>query len=91
MPINILDPRKGTPCENAKPISYDEIRRTVAIFRFILPDVFIRLAAGRRELSDKGEKLFRGGANAAITGDFLTVKGVSVNDDVVCFQRKNSR
>ena len=91
VPINILDPRKGTPCENAKPISYDEIRRTVAIFRFILPDVFIRLAAGRRELSDKGEKLFRGGANAAITGDFLTVKGVSVNDDVVCFQRKNSR
>ncbi len=81
VPVNVLMPGKGTPLENAKPLSYDEIRRTVAIFRFILPDVYIRPAAGRRELPDNGEKLFKGGANAAITGDFLTVKGVAVSDD----------
>lgn len=85
VPVNVLMPRKGTPLENAKPLSYDEIRRTVAIFRFILPDVYIRPAAGRRELPDNGEKLFKGGANAAITGDFLTAKGVAVSEDLKMF------
>ena len=82
VPINVLRPIKGTPLENARPLSYDEIRRTVAIFRFILPGVYIRPAAGRRELPDNGEKLFRGGANAAITGDFLTAKGVETSQDI---------
>lgn len=82
VPVNILIPRAGTPLENAKPLSYEEIRRTFAIFRFIMPSTFIRPAAGRRELPDKGRKLFRSGANAAITGDFLTAKGVEVSEDI---------
>ncbi len=82
VPVNVLSPIEGTPLANAKPLSYDEIRRTVAIFRFLLPDVYIRPAAGRRELPDRGRKLFSGGANAAITGDFLTTKGVDVSEDL---------
>ena len=82
VPVNVLMPKAGTPLADAKPLSYDEIRRTVAIFRFILPDAYIRPAAGRRELPDKGEKLFKGGANAAITGDYLTTKGVDTDEDI---------
>lgn len=82
VPVNVLIPKAGTPLEKTKPLSYDEIRRTVAIFRFILPDAYIRPAAGRRDLPDHGEKLFKGGANAAITGDYLTTKGVDTDDDL---------
>lgn len=82
VPVNVLMPKAGTPLSKAKPLSYDEIRRTVAIFRFILPDAYIRPAAGRRELPDKGAMLFKGGANAAITGDYLTTKGVDTDEDL---------
>ena len=82
VPVNILSPVKGTPYENNKPLSEEEILKTIAIFRFILPDAFIRLAGGRALLSDKGKKAFLSGANAAITGDMLTTYGISVDTDM---------
>lgn len=82
VPVNILSPVKGTPYENNKPLSEEEILKTIAIFRFILPDAFIRLAGGRTHLSDKGKKAFLSGANAAITGDMLTTYGISVDTDM---------
>lgn len=82
VPLNILSPVKGTPYENNKPLSEEEILKTISIFRFILPDAFIRLAGGRALLSDKGRKAFLSGANAAITGDMLTTYGISVDTDM---------
>lgn len=82
VPVNILSPVKGTPYENNKPLSEEEILKTISIFRFILPDAFIRLAGGRAFLSDKGKKAFLSGANAAITGDMLTTYGISVDTDM---------
>ena len=82
VPLNILSPVKGTPYENNKPLSEEEILKTISIFRFILPDAFIRLAGGRVLLSDKGKKAFLSGANAAITGDMLTTYGISVDTDM---------
>ena len=78
VPVNILCPIKGTPLGDRKPLAYDEIRRTVAIFRFALPYAHIRIAGGRASLPDKGEALFKGGANAAISGDYLTTSGVEL-------------
>ena len=57
------------------------MRRTVAIFRFILPKAQIRLAGGRGLLEDKGLSAFSSGANAAITGDMLTTSGISIDED----------
>lgn len=82
VPLNILSPVKGTPYEYNKPLSEEEILKTTAIFRFILPSAFIRLAGGRSHLSDKGRKAFLSGANAAITGDMLTTCGISVDTDM---------
>ena len=82
VPLNILSNIKGTPYENNKKLSEDEILRTAAIFRFILPDAFIRLAGGRAQLSDGGKKAFLSGINAVITGDMLTTSGISVDTDM---------
>ncbi len=81
VPINVLNPIKGTPFENNKVLSQEEINRTVATARFILPDAFIRLAGGRLLFKDKGVSMFSSGANATITGDMLTTSGTSIDED----------
>lgn len=82
IPINFLIPIKSTPLENAKKLTENDILRTVAIFRFINPTACIRLAAGRNLIENSGEKLFRAGANAAITGDMLTTTGSTIESDI---------
>lgn len=87
IPLNVLNPIKGTPFENNKKISNDELCRVAAIYRFILPDSFIRLAGGRGLLPDKGEKCFLSGANAAISGDMLTTSGITIDEDMKMLKR----
>lgn len=82
VPINLLNPIPGTPYENNKILTNDELCRIVAIARFILPDAAIRMAGGRGLLPDKGKQCFLSGANAAITGDMLTTPGITVEQDV---------
>lgn len=72
IPINALMPIPGTPLENQKELSEDEILRTIAFFRYINPLANIRLAAGRALLTNDGETAFRAGASASITGNMLT-------------------
>ena len=86
IPINILMPIKGTQLENCPPLSEDEILRTVAIFRFINPCADIRLAGGRKLLSDGGRQAFLSGANAAIIGNMLTSVGNNVDEDFKMFE-----
>ena len=82
IPINVLNPIKGTPVENNPILSNDEVSRIIAIFRFINPDAYIRLAGGRLLLGDNGRKAFQSGANAAILGDMLTTDGLKLEDDL---------
>lgn len=72
IPINALMPIPGTPFEHLEPLTEDEILRTIAMFRYINPKADIRLAAGRALLTNDGEKAFRSGASATITGNMLT-------------------
>ena len=81
VPVNLLNPIPGTPFAHNPVLSNDELRRTVAIFRFLIPDGSIRLAGGRGLLADKGEACFQSGANAAISGDMLTTSGYSFETD----------
>lgn len=82
VPVNMLNPIPGTPYEKNPRLTEEEMRRIVAIFRFLLPDAFIRLAGGRGLMADQGRKCFLSGANAAITGDMLTTAGVTIRRDL---------
>jgi len=82
MPLNVLIPIKGTPLEIVKPISAQDVIRTICIFRIILEDKTIKVAAGREAtLKDSQMEAFAAGANGMLIGGYLTVKGASLKDD----------
>lgn len=85
IPVNVLSPIPGTPFGEIETISIDEVLKTIAVFRFILKDRIIRMAAGRKTLGDNGIKAFKFGANGLITGDFLTLEGSCVDEDFSMF------
>ena len=82
VPVNLLNPISGTPYEDCQILTEEDMRRTVAVYRFILPSAFIRLAGGRGLLADKGKGCFQSGANASISGDMLTTAGITVETDM---------
>lgn len=82
VPVNLLNPIPGTPLAHRKPLTAQEARRCVAVFRFLIPEASIRLAGGRGLLGDKGEQCFQSGANAAISGDMLTTAGITAEKDL---------
>jgi len=82
VPMNLLNPISGTPFGHNESLTDDDMRRIVAVYRFILPSAFIRLAGGRGLLPDKGRGCFASGANAAISGDMLTTVGITTKTDM---------
>lgn len=82
VPVNMLNPIPGTPMGDNKKLTTEDMRRIVAVYRFILPDASIRLAGGRGLMEDKGRSCFKSGANAAISGDMLTTAGITVETDM---------
>jgi len=90
IPINVLDPIKGTELEKEPLISDDEIILTVALFRFINPTAYLRFAGGKTRLSEETlTEAVRVGINAAIVGDMLTTPGLQVDADRNRFIRQN--
>ena len=88
LPINILNPRPGTPLQNQRPIDPFEIVKTVAVFRFIHPKANIKLAGGR-ELNLGvyfQEKALRGGANGLVVGGYLTTGGNPLGEDLAMLE-----
>lgn len=81
IPVNVLNPINGTPLENAERLSQEEILKTIAIFRLINPEALIRLAGGRNLIDEFGKNCFNAGANATITGNYLTTSGNKICDD----------
>lgn len=86
VPINILDPIKGTPLENfGDKITEEEVIRTICIFRIVLPKAILRYAGGRNtRLSLEMQKLgLRAGINGMLSGDYLTTKGADIMQDKI--------
>lgn len=87
IPINILNPIKGTPLESTPLISEEDIIRTVAVFRFILPTKSLRFAGGRMRLShDSMLRIMTGGVNGVLMGDMLTTVSNTIADDRILFK-----
>lgn len=82
VPLNILMPLPHTPMQDNKPLHITEILRTIALFRLILPNVPLRLAAGRETvLGDFLSSAFLAGADGMMIGGYLTQKGRSAEMD----------
>jgi biotin synthase len=83
VPLNFLNPIKGTPFENIKRIEPLEALRTIALFRFVLPDKDISVCGGREvNIKDLQSYIFYAGANGMMIGGYLTTQGRPVEQDL---------
>lgn len=82
-PINVLNPRPGTPLEGSAPPEPKEVIKTIAVFRFILPRARLELGGGREvNLRDFQALAFLAGANSLIIGGYLTTRGRQPTQDL---------
>ena len=89
VPINKLVKVKGTPLENASTVDDFEFIKTIAIARIMMPKSFVRLSAGREEMSDQTQALcFLAGANSIFYGEkLLTTKNPEGEKDLKLFAK----
>ena len=83
VPVNILNPRCGTPLGDVKSLQPMEIIKYIALFRLILPKATLKIAGGREvNLRDLQAMAMQAGANGLIIGNYLTTLGRSPSQDI---------
>ena len=89
VPINMLVQIEGTPLNGVEKLEPLEFVRTIAIARILMPESFVRLSAGRSEMSDEQQALcFFAGANSIFYGDkLLTTDNPDENHDLKLFKK----
>ena len=92
VPINFFNPIPGTPLGDRKPMSAEEGLRITALFRLMLPKTSIRICGGRPViLGARWPELFDAGAEALMTGNYLTTSGFTVDDDLDLISKNGLR
>jgi biotin synthase len=93
VPINMLVPAPGTPLENAAELDPLVMVRTIATARILMPKSRVRLAAGRRSMSEEAVALcFLAGANSIFTGEkLLTTPNPSEDEDAALLKNLGLR
>lgn len=84
IPLNFLYPIAGTPFESyIDKIDEEEILKTIAIFRIMMPTTSLRYTGGRLlRLSQKAQKQgIMCGVDAILIGNMLTTIGIAPEDD----------
>jgi biotin synthase len=76
VPINLLVQVEGTPLAGTEALDPLEFVRTIAVARICMPQSFVRLSAGRQQMSDAVQALcFLAGANSIFYGEKLLTTG----------------
>ena len=76
VPINQLVQVEGTPLAGVDALDPLEFVRTIAVARLCMPKSFVRLSAGRQQMSDAVQALcFLAGANSIFYGEKLLTTG----------------
>lgn len=87
VPVNMLVKVAGTPLAqeilDEEKLDIFEFVRTVATARILMPSSFVRLSAGRKQMSEEAQTLcFLAGANSIFMGDkLLTTPNPETDDD----------
>jgi biotin synthase len=89
VPINMLVKVEGTPLEAAQDVDPLEFVRIIAVARIMMPKSYVRLSAGRTEMSDEMQALcFIAGANSIFAGEkLLTTPNPGEDKDLKLFAR----
>jgi biotin synthase len=89
VPINLLVKVEGTPLADAAEVDPFDFVRTIAVARVLMPASYLRLSAGREEMSDELQALcFLAGANSVFYGDkLLTTANPGAQRDLQLFAR----
>ncbi len=76
VPVNNLVKIKGTPLFDNEDLDPFEFIRTIAVARITMPKAYVRLSAGREQMSDGIQALcFLAGANSIFYGEKLLTSG----------------
>ncbi len=89
VPINLLVQVEGTKLNGRKPLDSFEFIRTIAVARIVMPASFVRLSAGREEMSEEMQALcFFAGANSIFYGEkLLTTPNPAADADTELFEK----
>ncbi|HTE43106.1 MAG TPA: biotin synthase BioB [Steroidobacteraceae bacterium] len=89
VPINQLMQVPGTPLFGTEKLDAFEFIRAIAVARILMPKSYVRLSAGRSDMSDETQALcFLAGANSIFYGDkLLTTENPDEHHDVGLFAR----
>ncbi len=89
VPINMLMPQEDTPLADAKPIDPIDFVRAIATARIMMPKSYVRLSAGRSEMSDEMQAMcFLAGANSIFVGEtLLTAENPEEDTDAILFAK----
>lgn len=72
VPVNMLTQVEGTPLYGTKPLDGLDFVRMIAAARIMMPRSYVRLSAGREDMSDELQALcFLAGANSIFVGEKL--------------------
>jgi len=93
VPVNMLVAVDGTPLAHTAPEDPLELVRTIATARILMPTSYVRLSAGRLQLTDEAQALcFIAGANSVFLGDrLLTTPNPGESHDEQLFDKLGMR
>ncbi|MEE2780354.1 MAG: biotin synthase BioB [Myxococcota bacterium] len=81
VPVNLLNPRPGTPLGHVNQLSAQDALKALAMFRYVHPDRDVRIAGGREVVLGTMQPLALYVANSIFSNGYLTTGGQGESED----------